>query len=127
MKQQLFFLQRKNASGEQPKEWKESIGTEIGSLNEKGVHDRLTLKQIYDACPGTTIKFLHGKAIISKTPTHDGQGGSKKKFRICICGNGEEGTRGHDEENRAEVPSTMEMKTLITLGEFEGCGRTRNY
>ena len=77
----------------------------------------MTLKEINETYGKANVKFLHGKAVVSQKPTHDGNGGWIAKFRVCICGNGEEGTRGHDDENRAEVPSTCEMKTLLTLGQ----------
>ena len=62
---------------------------------------------------------MYSKIVATKKPLHDGLGGWKQKIRICVCGNGEEGTYGQMDENRAEVPSTFEMKTLLTLAERE--------
>ena len=62
---------------------------------------------------------MFSKVAATKKPLHDGNGGWKSKIRICVCGNGEEGTLGHADENRAEAPSTYEMKTLLTLATKE--------
>ena len=49
----------------------------------------------------------------------DRQAGWRAKARICCCGNFEEETIGHDAQNRAEVPATYEMKTMLTLAELK--------
>ena len=53
------------------------------------------------------------KVVTTKKPKHDGVGGGEAKARICCCGNYEEGTYGHADNSRAEVPSTYELRTIF--------------
>ena len=63
------------------------------------------------------------KTPSDKKPLHDGEGGWKAKARVVVCGNFEPGSIAKDLENRAEVPSTFEMRTLLTLGGLGGRAR----
>ena len=55
-----------------------------------------------------------------RKPVHDGKGGWKAKARIVVCGNFEPSSIAKGLENRAEVPSTFEMRTLLALGGLGG-------
>ena len=60
------------------------------------------------------------KLVTVKKPLHDGEGGWKAKARVVCCGNFEPGSVGKDLQNRAEVPNTYEMRTLLALGAEKG-------
>ena len=45
------------------------------------------------------------------------------KARVVVCGKFEPGSIAKDLENRAEVPSTFEMRTLLALGGLGGTAR----
>ena len=86
--------------------WLSATADELNSFEEKEVKEDWELTALYEKYKKVRIKKLFSKVVATKKPTHDGQGGWKPKIRICVCGNGEEGTYGHADENRAEVPAT---------------------
>ena len=53
--------------------------------------------------------------MLVKKPTHEGLGQWTPKARIVCCGNFEAGTVGHDLKNRAEVPGSVEFRTLLAV------------
>ena len=64
-------------------------------------------------------KSVPARIVAVKKPEHDGKGSWKARTRIVCCGNFEQGTVGKDLQNRAEVPSTFEMRTMLALGAKE--------
>merc|ERR1712026_570679 len=64
---------------------------------------------------------MPSKVVAVKKPTHEGHGGWQPKSRLCVCGNFEEGFGGAL-KNRAEVPSTFEMRTIVALGQRRAWG-----
>ena len=94
---------------------------ELTQIEEKGVKTGWRYAAFGEKYEGREqrIKRLFSKIVATKKPLHDGKGGWKQKIPICVCGNGEEGTHGQMDENRAEVPSTFEMKTLLAMAEKE--------
>ena len=61
------------------------------------------------------VKKIPSKVVTTKKPLHGGHGGWDAKARICCCGNYEFGTQGHEAENRAEVTSTFELRSMLAL------------
>ena len=53
-------------------------------------------------------------------PTNDGDGGWKAKARLVCCGNFATPTPEKNLDNRAEVPSTFEMRTMLALASDKG-------
>ena len=108
-----------NSIGEERLGWIIATGDELAHIENKQVNTDYTQAEFNETYGTKKIKRLFSKVVATKKPLHDGKGGQKQKIRICVCGNGEEGTQGHSDENRVEVPATFEMKTLLTLAEKE--------
>ena len=108
-----------NSIGEDKEGWMSATAEEIHQIDKKNVNTDYTQVEFNEKYGTKKIKRLFSKVVATKKPLYDGLGGQKRKVRICVCGNGEEGTQGHADENRAEVPATFEMKTLLTLAEKE--------
>eukprot|EP00975_Prorocentrum_lima_P031198 6549343-Prorocentrum_lima.AAC.1 len=53
--------------------------------------------------------------ILVKKPDPQEQHVWKPKARVVCCGNFEEGTVGGDWKNRADVPGSMEFRTLLAI------------
>ena len=110
------------AEREEREAWVKAIEEEIGSSEEKGVKEDMNEDEVYQRyCSQVhqgNVEFccvkLPAKLVLTEKPLHDGKGGFKKKARICVCGNFEEGV-GHDPFNRSEVPSSYELRTLLVL------------
>ena len=90
---------------------------ELSQIEERGVKTDYSTAEFHEKYGHHGVKKMYSKVVATKKPLHDGKGGWKQKIRICVCGNGEEGTYGQMDENRAEVPPTFEMKTLLALAE----------
>ena len=82
-------------------------------MNEDEVYQRYC-SQVHQGNVEFCCVKLPAKLVLTEKPLHDGKGGFKKKARICVCGNFEEGV-GHDPFNRSEVPSSYELRTLLVL------------
>ena len=110
-------------TGEERDGWIASLEAEMASLIKLGVKEDITKEQLYERywSKGIQVKRMPTKMVTIKKPIHDGKGGWKKKSRLCVCGNFEEGFGGAL-KNRAEVPSTFEMRTILALGQRHAWG-----
>ena len=109
------------APKEEKEKWIAAIQAELDSLNQLNVYEEMTeleLRSKYGK-QNVHIKKVPSKLVTTKKPLYDGQGGWKAKARICCCGNFEDGSIAHDVQNRAEVPATYEMKSLLTMAESQ--------
>ena len=97
--------------------WMAATRDELSQIEERGVKTDYRSVDFNEKYGFQGVKKMFSKVVATKKPLHYGKGGWKQKIRICVCGNGEEGTYGQMDENRAEVPSTFEMKTLLALAE----------
>ena len=69
---------------------------------------------------GRRVKNLPSMLVLVRKPLGGQMGGWVPKARICVCGNFENDTVGNDLSNRAEVPTTFELKTMLSLGTEKG-------
>ena len=89
-------------------------------MRDLNVYDEVTGQDCYERYWSKKIKTvkLPSKVVLAKKIEHDGTKEWKAKARICACGNYEEGVGG-DINNRSEVPSTFEMRTMLAMGEIQ--------
>eukprot|EP00975_Prorocentrum_lima_P010990 2335470-Prorocentrum_lima.AAC.1 len=64
---------------------------------------------------GSYPKKLPARLILVKKPSPRDHHGWKPKASVVCCGNFEEGTVGGDWKDRAEVPGSMEFRTLLAI------------
>ena len=69
---------------------------------------------------GIRTNKIPAKLVTVQKPLHDGEGGWKAKARVVCCGKIEPGSVGEDLQNRAEVPSTYGVRTLLAIGAEKG-------
>ena len=89
---------------------------------KRDVFDEVTNSQLAPTYwyNGIRTNKIPAKLVTVKKPLHDGTGGWKAKARVVCCGNFEPGSVGKGLKNRAEVPNTFEMRTLLALGAERG-------
>eukprot|EP00975_Prorocentrum_lima_P067913 12917709-Prorocentrum_lima.AAC.1 len=63
--------------------------------------------------------ILPARLILVKKPDPQEDHGWKPKARVVCCGNFEEGAVGGDWKNRAEVPGSMEFRTVFSSSNKE--------
>ena len=104
--------------GEEKNKWIDSMKEELASLNRREVYDEVTNQDLHRRywSKGIRTKQVPGRLLTIKKPLHDGEGGWKHKARAVVCGNCEPGSIANDIHNRAEVPTTFELRTLLALG-----------
>ena len=95
---------------------------EVDKLNEHDTKEDVTQKDIFEkwVSKGIRVKRIPGKAVLTRKPLHDGQRGMDARCRACCCGNFEPGTNPGDEMNRAEVPATYELRTMLAMAAEKG-------
>ena len=98
--------------------WVSAMKDELESMRKRDVFVEVTNAQLASTYwpKGVNTKQLPSKLVTVKKPLHDGEGGWKAKARVVCCGNFEPGSVGKDLQNRAEVPNTFEMRTVLALG-----------
>ena len=105
-------------SGDEQDIWIKALKEELDSLQKMEVYDDVTDSDLATKYWSKAVrtKKIPAMVVTVKKPLHDGKGGWKAKARVVCCGNFEPGSVGKDLRNRAEVPNTFEMRTLLALG-----------
>ena len=94
--------------------WIDAMSQELDSLCMREVYTEVNEESLPRNFRGKLTR-LPSKMVTVKKPTHDGNGSWKAKARVVCCGNFEPNSVGKDLENRSEVPSTFEMRTMLAL------------
>ena len=108
--------------GSEKSKWLDGMKDEMNSMDVREVFDEVTATGLNERYwrKGIKTNKIPAKMVMVKKPLHDGAGGWKARARVVCCGNFEPGSVGKDVGNRAEVPSTFEMRTLLALGVDKG-------